>query len=77
MHESIELQMSLLLFVSLAGYILATWINQSAVVGAILEGVHLKNAKVFHEGADYLRIIFAAIFFVSFGVFRKNPLMMK
>ena len=45
----------------------------SAIVGAflagvILEGVHLKNAKAFHEGADYLRIIFASIFFVSLGV---------
>ena len=34
-EASIELQMSLLLFVSLAGYVLAAWINQSAVVGAI------------------------------------------
>lgn len=45
----------------------------SAIVGAflagvVLEGVHLKNARTFHEGADYLRIIFAAIFFVSLGI---------
>jgi Kef-type K+ transport system membrane component KefB len=37
--SSIEFQMSLLLFVSLAGYLLATRINQSAVVGEILAGL--------------------------------------
>ncbi len=38
-EPSIELQMSLLLFVALAGYVLAAWIQQSAVVGAILVGI--------------------------------------
>ncbi|HZD44294.1 MAG TPA: cation:proton antiporter, partial [Methanomicrobiales archaeon] len=37
--SSIEFQMALLLFVALAGYILATRINQSAVVGEILVGL--------------------------------------
>ena len=37
--SSIEFQMSLLLFVSLAGYILAMRINQSAVIGEILVGL--------------------------------------
>ncbi|MBL8012598.1 MAG: cation:proton antiporter [Candidatus Omnitrophica bacterium] len=36
---SIEFQMSLLLFVSLAGYLLATRIHQSAVIGEILVGL--------------------------------------
>jgi Kef-type K+ transport system membrane component KefB len=45
----------------------------SAVVGSFLAGVsfasiELRQGKVFHEGADYLKIIFASIFFVSLGV---------
>lgn len=36
---SIEFQMSLLLFLALAGYLLASRINQSAVIGAILVGI--------------------------------------
>jgi len=36
---SIEFQMSLLLFVALAGYVIASRINQSAVVGEILVGI--------------------------------------
>ena len=37
--ESIEFQMVLLLFVALAGYLIASMINQSAVVGIILAGI--------------------------------------
>jgi Kef-type K+ transport system membrane component KefB len=37
--DSIEFQMSLLLFVALAGYLIAYKINQSAVVGIILAGI--------------------------------------
>src|SRR3989338_4664823 len=37
--SSIEFQMSLLLFVALAGYLLAARINQSAVIGEILVGL--------------------------------------
>src|SRR3990172_3238377 len=37
--SSIEFQMSLLLFVALAGYLLASKINQSAVIGEILVGI--------------------------------------
>jgi Kef-type K+ transport system membrane component KefB len=33
-----------------------------------LEGAHLRCSKDFKEGAEYLRIIFASIFFVSLGV---------
>lgn len=38
-NSSIEFQMSLLLFVALAGYLLASRINQSAVIGEILVGL--------------------------------------
>ena len=37
--SSIEFQMSLLLFVALAGYLIAARINQSAVIGEILAGL--------------------------------------
>jgi Kef-type K+ transport system membrane component KefB len=37
--SSIEFQMSLLLFVALAGYLVASRINQSAVIGLILVGI--------------------------------------
>ncbi|NLV28311.1 MAG: cation:proton antiporter [Methanomicrobiales archaeon] len=37
--SSIEFQMSLLLFIALAGYLLASRINQSAVIGEILVGL--------------------------------------
>lgn len=45
----------------------------SAIVGAFvagisLEGVHLKKSKDIEEGAEYLRIIFGSIFFISLGV---------
>ncbi len=38
------------------------------IVGVFLEGVTLKNSRHFRDGADYLRIIFASIFFVSLGI---------
>ncbi|MBN2517478.1 MAG: cation:proton antiporter, partial [Candidatus Altiarchaeota archaeon] len=37
--SSIEFQMSLLLFVAMAGYLVASRINQSAVIGEILVGI--------------------------------------
>ena len=44
----------------------------SAIVGAFLAGISLEGARTkvsrsFREGADYLRILFASIFFVSLG----------
>jgi Kef-type K+ transport system membrane component KefB len=52
---------------------IAELMGLSAIVGAFiagvsLEGVNLKHSKHFKEGADYLRILFGAIFFVSLGV---------
>jgi Kef-type K+ transport system membrane component KefB len=37
--SSVEFQMSLLLFVALSGYVLASFISQPAVVGEILVGI--------------------------------------
>lgn len=53
--------------------LLAELIGLSAIVGAFLagvalEGVELRNSRNFREGAEYLRIVFAAIFFISLGV---------
>jgi len=56
------------------GYaMIAELIGLSAIVGAFiagvsLEGVNLKHSRHFKEGADYLRVLFGAIFFVSLGV---------
>jgi len=52
---------------------IAELIGLSAIVGAFLAGVALsgviiKRGKNFKEGAEYLQIIFASIFFVSLGV---------
>lgn len=51
----------------------AEYIGLSGIVGAFLagvsfEGLKLANSKDFKEGAEYLHIIFAAVFFVSLGV---------
>jgi len=52
---------------------IAEVIGLSAIIGAFLagvsiEGVRLKHSRDFHEGAEYLHIIFAAIFFISLGI---------
>jgi len=38
------------------------------VAGIALEGIDLRTSRRFTEGADYLRILFGAVFFVSLGV---------
>lgn len=53
--------------------IAAELMGLSAIVGAFvagvaLEGIHLKNSVHFKEGAEYLRIIFGAVFFISLGI---------
>ena len=40
----------------------------SFIAGVVLESINLKNSKNIKEGAEYLRIIFASIFFVSLGI---------
>ena len=51
----------------------AELIGLSAIVGAFIAGASLKNTNIKHsrdykEGAEYLHIIFASIFFVSLGI---------
>lgn len=51
----------------------AELIGLSAIVGAFLagsslSGVHPKNSKDLKEGAEYLHIVFASIFFISLGI---------
>jgi Kef-type K+ transport system membrane component KefB len=51
----------------------AELIGLSAIVGSFLAGVSLEGIKLehglsFREGAEYLQIIFASLFFVSLGV---------
>jgi len=51
----------------------AEYIGLSAIVGAFIAGSALKRERLIHakdfiEGADYLHIIFASIFFVSLGI---------
>jgi Kef-type K+ transport system membrane component KefB len=48
-------------------------VGVSAIVGAFLagvalEGVEIKQGKNYKEGAEYLQIIFASVFFVSLGI---------
>jgi Kef-type K+ transport system membrane component KefB len=48
-------------------------VGLSAIVGAFIagvsfEGVQLAHSRNFREGAEYLQIIFASIFFVSLGI---------
>ncbi|MCR4337279.1 MAG: cation:proton antiporter [Candidatus Omnitrophica bacterium] len=52
---------------------IAEALHLSAIVGAFiagisLEGVVLRHSKNYKEGAEYLHIIFASIFFVSLGI---------
>ena len=52
---------------------LAEVVGLSAIVGAFIagvsfEGVRLHQSKSLKEGAEYLQIIFASIFFVSLGI---------
>jgi len=51
----------------------AELVGLSGIVGAFIAGVSFENVKLRHsrdpkEGAEYLRIIFAAIFFISLGI---------
>src|SRR3990167_3132809 len=52
---------------------IAEAIHLSAIVGSflagmVLEGAFVKHGKDYREGAEYLHIIFASIFFVSLGI---------
>lgn len=61
------------LMVAFAYAISAELMGLSAIVGAFvagvsLEGIKLKNSIHFKEGAEYLRIVFGAVFFISLGI---------
>ncbi|MBI4331090.1 MAG: cation:proton antiporter [Chloroflexi bacterium] len=67
---------SIFIFAMMAAFLYAMaaeLVGLSAIVGAFLAGVSLAGVKlrhghVFKEGAEYLQIIFASIFFISLGV---------
>lgn len=40
----------------------------SFLAGVVLESVQLRHSRQFREGAEYFRIVFAAIFFISLGI---------
>lgn len=56
------------LYAMLANVVGLSGIIGAFIAGVVLEGVTLRSSKSFREGADYLRIVFASIFFVSLGV---------
>jgi len=52
---------------------LAEMVGLSAIVGAFIagvsmEGIRLNTSRDFREGAEYLYIIFASLFFISLGI---------
>lgn len=61
------------LMIAFAYAFLAELVGLSAIVGAFIAGVSfcevcLQHSRDIREGAEYLQVIFAAIFFVSLGV---------
>ena len=52
---------------------LAELVGLSAIIGAFIAGVSLENLNIrtYREGAKYMEILFASIFFVSLGVLVK------
>jgi Kef-type K+ transport system membrane component KefB len=53
--------------------LVASLMGLSAIIGSFLAGVvmgqvELEKSRVFRQGADYLQIIFASIFFISLGI---------
>ena len=56
------------LYASVAEIIGLSAIVGAFLSGAVLEGIKFKNSKDLKEGAEYLHIIFGAIFFISLGI---------
>lgn len=56
------------LYASVAEIIGLSAIVGAFLSGAVLEGVRTKNSKDLKEGAEYLKVIFGAIFFISLGI---------
>lgn len=72
-HKHPEVVFILAMMIAFAYAMIAEALDLSAIVGAFLAGISLsgvvvRQAKSFKEGAEYLSIIFASIFFVSLGV---------
>lgn len=72
-HKYTELAFIAAMMLAFLFAIVAELVGLSAIIGAFvagvsLEGIKLKHSKDFKEGAEYVRILFAAIFFVSLGV---------
>ncbi|MEK6528484.1 MAG: cation:proton antiporter [Nitrospirota bacterium] len=56
------------LYASIAEIIGLSAIVGAFLAGAVLEDVKFQNSKDLKEGAEYLHIIFGAIFFISLGI---------
>lgn len=56
------------LYASIAEIIGLSAIVGAFLAGAVLEGIRFKNSKNLKEGAEYLHVIFGAIFFISLGI---------
>jgi Kef-type K+ transport system membrane component KefB len=56
------------LYASIAALAGLSAIVGAFLAGAVLEGVRFTNSKSLKEGAEYLHVIFGAIFFVSLGI---------
>lgn len=56
------------LYASIAEIIGLSAIVGAFLSGAVLEGIRFKNSKNLKEGAEYLHVIFGAIFFISLGI---------
>src|SRR3989338_7990420 len=64
----IFLMMLAFLYAMVAEVIHLSAIVGSFLAGMVLEGAFVKHGKDYREGAEYLHIIFASIFFVSLGI---------
>ncbi|MCX5716983.1 MAG: cation:proton antiporter [Nitrospirae bacterium] len=56
------------LYASIAEIIGLSAIVGAFLAGAVFEGVKFKNSKELKEGAEYIHIIFGAVFFISLGI---------
>jgi Kef-type K+ transport system membrane component KefB len=56
------------LYASIAEIIGLSAIVGAFLAGAVFEGVRFKNSKELKEGAEYIHIIFGAVFFISLGI---------
>lgn len=60
--------MSCFLYASLAEIVGLSAIVGAFLAGAALEGVKAKTGEDLKKGAEYLRVVFGAIFFISLGI---------